>query len=392
MSLATPRPVQFFTLSALMLLAACGGKGGEPLAATVTLAAQGWQVVPLASGLAYPWSGTYLPDGRLMITERDGRVRLMSPNGQLSTALSAGPTNIDVNGQGGLLGVALDPAFANNRRVYLAFAEQGQGTESGLNGTAVWRGVLNSAATGFDQGTVIWRQQPKVNSSGHFGGRLVFDRQGHLLVTLGDRQSRRDDAQIKANHLGKVVRITTNGTPAPGNPWLSEGGPAADLWSMGHRNVQGAAIHPSTGELWTHEHGPQGGDEVNLDLAGHNYGWPVITYGCEYVTCLSIGEGTTKAGMDQPLTWWPKPSTAPSGMAFYTGKMFPQWQGSLFVGALAGQTLWRLTLDGNRVVSKDSLLPTLGQRIRDVIQAPDGSLILLTDSAQGQVLQLKASQ
>jgi glucose/arabinose dehydrogenase len=341
--------------------------------------------------LAYPWSGAYLADGTLLLSERDGFVRLMTPDGRLSPALSGGPAHIDAHGQGGLLGVALDPAFVSNRRVYLAFAENGSGAEAGLNGTAVWRGVLKADASGFDQGQVIWRQQPKVDSSGHFGGRLVFDRLGQLFVTLGERQSRRDDAQNRTNHLGKVVRITTEGQAAPDNPWASEDGAARDIWSIGHRNVQGAAIHPTTGQLWTHEHGPQGGDEINLDLAGHNYGWPVITYGCEYVTCLSIGEGNAKAGMDQPLTWWPKPSTAPSGMLFYTGSQFPQWRGNLFVGALAGQTLWRLTLKDQEIVARESLLPTLGLRIRDVIQSPDGGLVLLTDSAQGQVLKLEAT-
>ncbi len=372
-------------------LVACGGSSGSGAnLGSGSAASTQFQVVTLASGLENPWGLAFLPDGRMLVTERAGRLRVVNAQGVISAPLSGLPGTIDVAGQGGLLGLALDPAFATNRRIYLSFAERGQGPESGLNSTAVWRAELSTNATQLLNGQVIFRQLPKVDSSGHFGGRLVFDRQGALFVTLGDRQSERDQAQNKANHQGKVVRILTNGSTPADNPWVADGAAASGLWSIGHRNVQGAATHPTTGELWTHEHGPQGGDEVNITRKGRNYGWPVITHGCEYVTCSSIGDGTTRAGMEQPVTWWPKPSTAPSGMAFYTSDKFPAWTGNLFVGALAGQTLWRLSLSGDQVVATESLLEARGQRIRDVVQGPDGWLYLLTDSSDGQILRLQS--
>ena len=367
-------------------LVACGGSSGG---GSTSVSATPFDVVTVASGLENPWGLAFLPDGRMLVTERAGRLRMVSAQGVISAPLSGLPSTIAVAGQGGLLGLALDPAFATNRRVYLSFSEQGQGPEAGLNSTAVWRAELSLDATQLLNGQVIFRQSPKVDSTAHFGGRLVFDRDGALFVTLGDRYSERDEAQSKANHLGKVVRILTDGSMPSDNPWVADGAAAPGLWSMGHRNVQGAALHPTTGELWTNEHGPQGGDEVNITRKGLNFGWPVITYGCEYVTCLSIGEGTAKAGMEQPATWWPRPSTAPSGMVFYTGDQFPAWRGSLFVGALAGQTLWRLTLTGDQVVARESLLDGRGQRIRDVVQGPDGWLYLLTDSSDGQILRLQ---
>ncbi len=382
-------------LLGVSLVAGCRGSGdasaaGAPGAAAMAPQSTLFQVVTVASKLEHPWGLAFLPDGRMLVTERSGQARLVSPDGKLGPALRGLPTSIDVGGQGGLLDVALDPDFATNRRVYFSFSEKGAGADSGRNSTAVWRAELNADATALTRGTVIFSQKPKVNSGGHFGGRLVFDREKLLFVTLGDRQSRSADAQDPGNHLGKVVRITTDGQPAPGNPFVGRAGTVPELWSIGHRNVQGAALHPGTGALWTHEHGPQGGDEVNLTRAGRNYGWPVITYGCTYGLCQSIGEGTTKQGMEQPLAWWPKPSTAPSGMAFYTGDRFPAWKGSVFVGALAGQTLWRLTLDGDKVVGRESLLDGQGHRVRTVLQGPDGWLYLLTDDPDGKILRLQA--
>ncbi len=379
----------------LPLLLAIGCKGGAdaaeaPGATNAAPAGVRFQVSTVASGLAHPWGLAFLPDGQLLVTEREGRVRRVTSDGRVSAALTGSPRTIDVGGQGGLLDVALDPDFAANRRVYFSFSERGEGAERGRNGTSVWRARLNADATALEEGQVIFRQRPKVDSSGHFGGRLVFDRHKALFLTLGDRQSRSEDAQDRDNHLGKVVRIDTEGRAPAGNPFLGQSGVAPEIWSLGHRNVQGAALHPGTGELWTHEHGPQGGDEVNLTRAGRNYGWPVITYGCTYGLCQSIGEGQAKEGMEQPLTWWPKPSTAPSGMAFYTGERFPAWKGSLFVGALAGQVLWRLEVSGDKVLAREALLEGQGHRIRTVLQGPDGWLYLLTDAPDGKILRLQA--
>ena len=235
---------------------------------------------------------------------------------------------------------------------------------------------------------VIFRQQPKHGSSAHFGSRLVFDRGGRLFVTLGDRFSRRDDAQDLSNHIGKIVRIAPDGSVPPDNPFVGRPGVRPEIWSYGHRNVQGAALHPETGELWAHEHGPQGGDELNVVEAGRNYGWPVITYGREYGTGFRIGEGTAKEGMEQPLTYW-VPSIAPSGMAFLTSERYPGWRGNLFIGALRAEVLVRLELDGRRVVRQARLLTTLNERIRHVVQGPDGWLYILTDNVDGKVLRLE---
>jgi len=301
-----------------------------------------------------------------------------------------------------LLDVAIDPAFASNRRIYLSFAER-DGSDPSLNGTAVARAELDAVHRTLGNLTVIYRQSPKVDSTAHFGSRLVFDRNGYLFVTLGERllDTQRGFAQDLSRGNGKVVRITTDGAPAPGNPFAATAGAQPHIWSYGHRNPQGAALHPVTGELWTHEHGPQGGDEVNLTLPGRNYGWPVISYGQEYGTLTQVGEGTAKPGLEQPLTYWEKidgsawtpgtqkSSIAPSGMAFYTGDALAEWKGNLFVGALAGTALWRLTLEGNTVVGRERLLAERGERIRDVRQGPDGWLYLLTDSSNGKLLRVE---
>ncbi len=351
------------------------------------------RVTAFASGLTYPWGLAVLPDGRALLSERPGRLRLVGGDGSLSAAIAGIPT-VDARDQGGLLDIAADPDFRNNRRLYFSFAEPGKGAEAGLNGTAVARGVLSADATRLSEVQVIFRQTPKVDSTAHFGSRLVFARDGSLFVTLGERSSRRDEAQNLANTLGKVVRIRSDGSVPADNPFVGRAGAMPTIWSLGHRNVQGAAIHPETGELWTCEHGPQGSDEVNIDRAGHNFGWPRISFGCAYGTpvgdCTPVGGASAAPGLDQPLTTWVPTSIAPSGMAFYTGSMFPQWHGSLFIGALAGKALWRLSLDGNRVVAREALFRELGERIRDVRQAPDGSILLLTDSSDGRILRLQA--
>ena len=340
------------------------------------------QVETVASGLENPWGLAFLPDGRMLVTERPGRLRLVSADGRLSQPLTGVPSRIHARGQGGLLDVALDPGFAENRLVYLSFAERREG---GANGTAVARGRLNAAGTGLEGTEIVFRQEPSHAGSAHFGSRLVFDRTGALFVTLGDRYDLRAQAQNPANTLGKVVRIRAEGGAAPGDPALP--GWAAEVWSIGHRNVQGAALHPATGELWTAEHGARGGDEINIPRKGRNYGWPVISYGVDY-SGAKIGSGTRREGMEQPLHHW-DPSIAPSGMAFYTGDQFPGWRGNVLVGALAAGLIVRLELDGDRVVQEERMLESLGRRIRDVRQGPDGFVYLLTDEDRGRILRLR---
>ena len=348
------------------------------------------QPVPLVRGLAHPWSLAFLPDfersGRMLVTERPGRLRIVTARGEVGAPL-AGVPEVDARGQGGLLDVALDPKFADNGLVYLSYAEAGDGG----NGTAVARGRLElqgPLAGRLVDVQVIFHQRPKVQSTAHFGSRLVFARDGRLFVTLGDRYSRRDDAQRLDSHLGKIVRIEADGRVPADNPFVATQGALPEIWSFGHRNVQGAALHPQSSALWIDEHRPQSGDEVNLALAGRNYGWPVITYGAEYVTGRKIGEGVAKAGMEQPLTFW-VPSIAPSGMAFLTSGRYPGWQGSLFVGALKDEMLVRLQLDGTRVVAQERLLQGKLGRIRDVRQGPDGWLYVLTDADDGQLVRLE---
>lgn len=337
-------------------------------------------VETVASGLENPWGLAFLPDGRMLVTERPGRLRLVRQQGQISRPLTGVP-NVAGRGQGGLLDVVLDPRFAENRLVYFSFSEPRQGG----NGTSVGRGRLNADATGLGDVQVIFRQMPAINSSMHFGSRLVFDRSGALFVTLGDRFGQKDEAQNPQNHIGKLVRISPDGGVPADNP--KKQGWQPEIWSIGHRNVQGAALNPASGQIWTVEHGARGGDEVNTPRAGLNYGWPVITYGIDY-SGARIGEGTSKPGMEQPLFYW-DPSIAPSGAAFYTGERWPAWKNSLFVGALAGQMLIRLSTNGESVTGEERLLTTLGERIRDVRQGPDGYLYLLADDAKGRLLRVR---
>jgi glucose/arabinose dehydrogenase len=346
--------------------------------------AQALKPVTVASGLQNPWGLAFLPDGRMLVTERPGRMRIVTPDGKLGPPLQGLP-KVEVLGQGGLLDVALDPKFADNALVYWSYSEADpQG--GGGNSTAVARGRLNGER--LDDVKVIFRQAPKFASRAHFGSRLVFARDGRLFITLGDRFLRRDDAQLLGNHHGKIVRIEPDGRVPSDNPFVGRPGALPEIWSYGHRNVQGAALNPATGELWADEHGPQGGDELNVVQAGKNYGWPVITYGAEYGSGAKIGEGTAKAGMEQPLTYW-VPSIATSGLAFLTSDRYPGWKGSAFIGALAGQMLVRLELDGRKVVREERLLKDFGERIRDVRQGPDGWLYLLTDSTNGRIVRLE---
>ena len=354
------------------------------------------KVEALNTGLQNPWGLAFLPDGRMLVTERAGTLLLLSSEGITLKTLRGVPA-VHSEGQGGLLDVVIDPAFAVNRRIYLSYTES-DATKAELTGTAVARATLDASGSELQDLRVILRQMPKVASSGHFGSRLVFDRSGYLFVTLGDRQSRaqRGFAQDLGRGNGKVMRITTDGSPAPDNPVFRIPSAQPGIWSYGHRNPQGAALHPRTGELWISEHGPQGGDELNLVLAGKNYGWPVVSHGQEYGTPIGIGEGPEKVAMEPPVSVWLtrdgtpysgvfKSSIAPSGLSFYTGDKFPEFRGHIFSGALAGTALWRIELggpDGRQEVGRERLLSHLGERIRDVRQGPDGWLYLLADSGK----------
>jgi aldose sugar dehydrogenase len=335
---------------------------------------------------------TFLPDGRMLITEKAGTLRLLDANGAMLGAISGLP-QVMSEGQGGLMDVAIDPAFASNRRIYFTFSEADQANPS-LNSTAVGRAVLDVNTRSLSQVTVIYRQQPKVASTLHFGSRLEFDRGGHLYVTLGERSigEQRPLAQDLSVGNGKVMRITTDGAAAPGNPSWNVAGALPEVWTLGHRNPQGAAIHPDTGELWTSEHGAQGGDEINRVLGGRNYGWPLVSRSQEYGTTTPIGV-PSRAGFEDAKWVWERPdgsawtggakgSTAPAGMIFYSGTAVPQWRGNLFVGSLSGKVLWRLTLEGNSITAQERLLVDQGERIRDVNQGPDGALYLLTDTGK----------
>ena len=342
-----------------------------------TAQAQPLKPVPVATGLDNPWALAFLPDGRMLVTEKPGRLRIVAADGRLGPPL-AGLPPVDTGGQCGLLDVVVDPEFAKNGFIFWTFAEPGDGG----NSTAVARGRL--AGDRLLEVRTIFSQKPKVASRHHCGSRIVFGRDGTLWVGLGDRFSRKDDAQNPANHLGKVIRVDREGRAPADNPKFA----ATEVWSLGHRNIQGAAAHPASSALWTVEHGPQGGDEVNAPQRGMNYGWPLVTRGRNYVTGTRIGEDGPKPGYEEALKVW-VPSIAPSGMAFLSSDRYPGWQGSLFVGALKAQTLVRLTLDGGKVVGEERLLPDLGERIRDVRQGPDGWLYVLTDGRDGRVLRLE---
>ena len=339
----------------------------------------------IARGLQNPWGLAFIGEGRMLVTERPGRMRVVEADGRVGNALSGVP-KVDAVGQGGLLDVIADRDFARNRTVHFCFAEPAA-SGSG-NSTALASARLSTDATALEDVKVIFSQKPKVNSRLHFGCRIVQAPDGHLFLGLGDRFQRMADAQTLDNHHGKVVRIRTDGSAVPDNPYVGRNGALPEIWSIGHRNVQAAALG-ADGRLWTIEHGPQGGDEINITAAGRNYGWPVITYGENYGGG-QIGEGiTSKAGLEQPLHYW-KPSIAPSGMAFVNSDRYGQgWRGSLLVGSLKFRYVARLVLDGDRVVREEKVLPDLGQRVRDVREGPDGFIYLLTDDRDGQLLRLR---
>jgi len=337
------------------------------------------RVVTVARGLENPWGFAFLPDGRILVSERPGRLRLVAPDGTLSPPLDNVPA-VYHRGQGGLLDIALDPDFARSRRVYFTFAEPGEGGA----GTALATARL--AETRLEDVSVLFRQQPKAAGGNHFGSRVVVGRDGMLWLGLGERYQR-DEAQNLANDLGKVIRIARDGSIPANNPFVGRAGIRPEIWSYGHRNIQGMTLHPQTGIVWLHEHGPRGGDEINIPERGHNYGWPVITYGIDY-SGARIGIGNAAPGMEQPLLQW-TPSIAPSGMAFYTGRKIPAWTGNLFVGSLKFGSLYRVALDGTRVVAQEQLLTELGENIRDVRDGPDGYLYLATDNPDGRILRVE---
>ena len=343
-----------------------------------------FRIVPLLAGLENPWSIAFLPDGRMLVTERAGRLRLVTQDFKLDPKPIDGLPEVIANGQGGLFDVVLHPQHAQNGWIYWAYNAPGTGGW----GTALARGKLQGQR--MTEVQVLFSMQPKTRSAHHFGGRIVFDAAGMVYLTLGDRGDK-DRAQKLNDHAGSVIRLHDDGQVPNDNPFVQRAGALPEKWTLGHRNMQGAAINPQTGELWTHEHGPQGGDEVNVIRPGLNYGWPVVTYGVNYGLGTKIGEGQSKPGMVQPLQVW-VPSIAPSGIAFVSGSQFPQWRGSMLVGALRGQMLVRLTLEGDKVLSEERLFQGRPGRIRDVRMGPDGLVYLLTDDPQGALLRLEPAK
>jgi len=343
------------------------------------------KVTEFATGLDTPWSIAFLPDGRMLVTERPGRMRVVGTDGSLSAPIAGVPA-VHARGQGGLLDVVPSPSFAQDGLIVFSYAEP---TQRGAR-TAVARARLDLERLELREVQRIFAQNEDPSGNQHFGSRLVFAADGTLFVTLGDRGGARERAQALDSHIGKVVRIALDGSVPPDNPFVGRAGVLPEIWSYGHRNIQGAALHPQTGELWTHEHGPQGGDEINRALPGLNYGWPEVTYGREYVTGRKIGQGSSRDDVEPPLLQW-TPSIAPSGMSFYTGERFPQWKGNVLVGALRYQLVARLVLDGNEVRHEERLLAELGRRIRDVRQGPDG-YVWVVDESEGRILRLEPAQ
>ncbi len=339
------------------------------------------RVNTIAEGLENVWSLAFLPDGKMLVTEKPGRMRIVSLDGKLGEPLQGLP-KIYNQGQAGLLDVVLAPDFATSKKIYFSYSEPG---DKGTNSTAVSYATLNGNK--LENVTRVFSQKPKIDSNNHFGSRLVWAADGTLFITLGDRYSEKDKAQTLDNHQGKVIRINADGSAPKDNPFVKTPGALPEIWSYGHRNMQGAAINPVTKKLWTGEHGPQGGDELNIDEPAKNYGWPVITYGENYGGG-KIGEGTHKEGMEQPVYKW-VPSIATAGFIFYTGDKFPQWKNNILLTSLREQALVRLVVDGDKITKEERLLKNeLGQRLRSVIQGPDGLVYVVTDESKGKILQI----
>ena len=356
------------------------------VAQTVQSEKHAFRVVTLVRGLQNPWSLAFLPDGRMLVTEREGRLRIVSKDFKLDPKPVEALPEIVATGQGGLFDVAIHPQYAQNGWIYWAYNAPGPGGW----GTTLARGKLISDANNYRMTEVqrLFRMEPKTRTGQHFGGRIVFDGKGIVYLTLGDRGDK-PRAQKLDDHAGSVIRLYDDGRVPADNPFVNRAGAKPEKFTLGNRNMQGAALHPQTGELWTHEHGPQGGDEINVMRAGRNYGWPVISYGVNYGIGTKIGEGNAKPGMEQPLHYW-VPSIAPSGMAFYTGDKFPNWKGNLLVGALRDEMLVRLELNGEKIVREERLLKGQIGRIRDVRVGADGFVYLLTDEREGVVLRLES--
>jgi len=344
------------------------------------------RIVEVTTGLERPWSLAFLPDGRMLVTERAGRMRVIGRDGVMDAAPVAGLPRVDEHGQGGLMDVALHPQHASNGWIYWTYVQR---DADGRYGTEVARGKLVGAAGNWrmEGVEVLFRMAPKSGGRQHFGSRIVFDRAGLMFVTLGDR-GEMARAQKLDDHAGKILRLTDDGKPAPGNPFAGTAGARPEIWSLGHRNVQGAALHPATGELWASEHGPQGGDELNRPRAGLNYGWPVVTYGVNYGIGTKIGEGTAKPGMEQPVKHW-IPSPAVTGIAFYDGARFPRWRGDLLIATLKSEAIIRVRLDGDRFVADELIARGQLPRVRDVRTGPDGFVYLLTDESRGALLRVE---
>lgn len=364
---------------ALASCQAAPAQGPAPRSPTPAAREDVVRVETVARGLDHPWGFAFLPDGRVIVTERSGGVRLIDREGKVSPPLAGAP-RVAAGGQGGMLDVALDPDVARNRTIYLSYAEPGAGGA----GTAVAR--MQLAADSLKNVQVIYRQQPKVSGGNHFGSRLVFGSDGTLFVTQGDRFSHRERAQDLSTTIGKIVRINPDGSVPSDNPFVGRSGASAEIWSYGHRNVQAATLHPETGQLWTVEHGAAGGDELNHPEAGKNYGWPVITYGRDY-SGRKIGEGAVKEGMEQPVYYW-DPVIAPSGMIVYTGDRYPGWKGSFLIGSMQPGALVRLAMRNGVVASEERYLHAMRERVRDVQQGPDGYVYLITDSSDGRLLRV----
>ena len=360
-------------LAACLTAAGCAATAADGVIQTQT---GGVRVETVAGRLAHPWGLAFLPDGRMLVTERPGRLRLVATDGRVSEALRGVP-RVHARGQGGLLDVAIDPDFASNRLVYLCYAEPGEGGAS----TAAARGRLEG--DGLQNLQVIFRQQPKVDGSNHFGCRLVFTRDRKLFITLAER-FKFDPAQDLMSHLGKIVRINPDGSVPNDNPFVGRNDARPEIWSYGHRNIQGADLHPETGKLWTDEMGPRGGDELNIPQAGRNYGWPLVSWG-EHYDGRPIPKPPTRPDLADAIKHW-VPAISPSGMAFYTGAMFPGWRGNLLIGGLTTDGVVRVTLDGERVTGEERL--DLGGPIRHVRQGPDGAVYLLTDDSDGKIVRL----
>lgn len=390
--------IRMASVAAAAVASTAAGQSSDTTPSIVSTAFGAVRVERLAR-LEFPWGMAFLPDGRLLVTEKPGRLRLFA-NGRLSEPV-AGVPRVEYRDQGGLLDVAVDPAFATNHLVYLSYAERAEPqppglretpeprflsfvdtTDNVLKGQAVARGRLEGAELRDVQ--VIWRQNPKMIGRGHFGGRLVFAPDGKLFITSGDRM-RFDPAQDLSGNVGKVVRINPDGSVPPDNPFAGRSGSSADVWSYGHRNILGAAINPATGQLWVGEMGPQGGDEINIILPGRNYGWPLVSNGDNYDGSFIPDHQSRPQQFQAPINIW-TPSVSPSGMLFYTGSRFPQWRGNALFGGLSSMALLRATLNGDKVVAVERI--DLGKRIRDVIQAPDGALLLVTDDRNGELLRL----